>query len=312
MSRSDMPQPSGRPRRSLLFFPANRPDQLEKAIRTGADAVCIDLEDAVAPDRKEEARSAACDLLRRGQESATEIVLRINSPRLEVGLRDILALLDAQVAPETLMIPKVESPEEVRWVEELLAAHVPGVKLIPMVETSRGLERAGPIAAASTRVTAVMFGGVDLSADLGCAMEWDSLLYARSRVVHAAKQAGVDVFDMPLLDVADTEGLAAEARAAARLGFTGKAAIHPGQVLLIQDAFSPSDDEIRRAREVMGAYKRNPGGVLLVDGKLVERPVVRAAQRTLALAAAMHRRNEMAEETLPQARAETPQPDTIR
>jgi (S)-citramalyl-CoA lyase len=287
VSPSDDSTPVLRARRSLLFFPATRPDQLEKAVRTGTDMVCIDLEDAVASDRKEEARAAALDLLRRPARFRAEIVLRINSPRTEDGLRDVLAVLEARVAPDALMVPKVESSEEVRWIEELLEPGMPAVRLIPMVETCRGLEHATGIASASPRVSAVMLGGVDLSAELGCALEWDALLYARSRVVHAAKLAGVDLFDMPFLDVADADGLAAEARAAARLGFTGKAAIHPAQLPPILAAFSPGAAEIARAREVVAAYERNRGGVLLVDGRLVERPVIRAAHRTLALAAAM-------------------------
>lgn len=287
MSFSDDLLPVLRARRSLLFFPATRPDLLEKAVRTGSDVVCIDLEDAVASDRKEEGRAAAIDLLRRPAPGKAEVVLRINSPRTEDGLRDVLAVLEARVAPDALMIPKVESAEEVRWVEALLEPGLPAVGLIPMVESCRGLEQATGIASASPRVIAVMLGGVDLSAELGCALEWDALLYARSRVVHAAKLAGVDVFDMPFLNVADVDGLAAEARAAARLGFTGKAAIHPAQLPPILTAFSPDAEEVARAREVIAAYERNRGGVLLVDGRLVERPVIRAAQRTLALAAAM-------------------------
>jgi citrate lyase beta subunit len=275
-----------RPRRCLLFCPADRPERYTKAIAAGADAVCVDLEDAVAPGAKETARRAALPFLAAGGEHAAELVLRVNSPKTEAGLRDLLALREAGIAAGALMIPKVDSPEEVGWVEGLLAEAVPGLRLIPMVETGRGLGAAAAIAAASPRVEALMFGGVDLSAELGCAMEWEALLHARSVVVHAAATAGVQAIDMPLLAVSDDEALEREARGAARLGFTGKAAIHPRQVAAIQAAFSPGEAEVRRAREVVAAYERNRGGVLLLDGRLVERPVIRAAERTLAIARA--------------------------
>jgi len=284
---SQAPRPP-HPRRSLLFFPASRPDRFGKAVGAGADTVCIDLEDAVAAGDKDDARSGAVELLRQRGASRAEILLRINSVRTEAGLRDVLALVEAGgVTADALMLPKVETPEEVHWVEALLGPMMPELTLIPMVETGRGLEQAVGIAAASPRVTALMFGGVDLAAELGCAMEWDALLYARSRVVHAAKQAGVDVFDMPFLDVSNAQALLDEAVRAASLGFTGKAAIHPKQVSPIHQAFSPSADAVRHATKVIAAYERNRGGVLLVDGQLVERPVIRRAERTLAIAAAM-------------------------
>jgi len=133
----------------------------------------------------------------------------------------------------------------------------------------------------------MFFGAVDLSADLGCVIEWDALLYARSRVVAAAALAGVDAMDTPFLDVSAPEQLGDEARAVRRLGFTGKAAIHPTQVPIIQQAFSPDEKTVAWARRVVEAYEINAGGVLLVDGKLVERPVIASAQRILAAAAAV-------------------------
>ena len=154
------------------------------------------------------------------------------------------------------MLPKVMSPSEVGWVEGILRSRHPDLPLVPMVETARGLAAAEEIATSSPLIACVFFGGIDLSSELGCVAEWSSLLYARSRVVHAGALAGVGVLDTPYMDVADLEGLAKEARAIRRLGFTGKAAIHPSQVPVIQDAFSPSDAEVKWALRIVQAYEQ--------------------------------------------------------
>jgi len=197
------------------------------------------------------------------------------------------ALLAAAVRPDALMIPKVSGPDTIRALEARLAPALEGLPLVVQIETARGLAAAEAIATASPNVAVLFFGAVDLSAELGCAIEWDALLYARSRVVAAAALAGVAAMDTPFMDVAATEQLGDEARAVRRLGFTGKAAIHPTQVSVIQAAFSPDADELAWARRVVEAYEANKGGVLLVDGKLVERPVIASAQRILATAEAV-------------------------
>ena len=153
--------------------------------------------------------------------------------------------------------------------------------LIVQIETAAGLLAAAEIAAASPHVSAVFFGAIDLSADLGCAVEWEALLYARSRVVLAAGAAGVAALDSPFMDVPALDALAEETSRVRRLGFTGKAAIHPTQVPLIQKAFAPSAAETAWARKIVAAYERQQGGVLLVEGQLIELPVVRSARRTL-------------------------------
>jgi (S)-citramalyl-CoA lyase len=279
-----------RSRRAVLFFPATRPDQHPKAAATGADVVCMDLEDAVLPGRKAEARAAAMELLAGREPGGVELMLRINTPRGEAGLRDLLALLESGARPDALMIPKVDSPQEVTWVEGLLEAASP-VALVPAIETCRGLEAATEIVAASPRVTAMLFGGVDLSAELRCQRAWEPLLHARSRAVHAAAGVDIDVFDMPFLDTSDEAGLRTESAAAALMGFTGKVAIHPRQVEVIQTAFSPDPEEVERARDIVAAFEASDSGVLLADGRLIEPPVIRSAQRTLARAAAMEKRS---------------------
>ena len=279
--------PTCRVRRSVLFVPAIRPDRFEKAVGTGADAVCLDLEDGVAFGQKDEARANAMGLLAERPPCRAEVILRVNEPASALGDRDLAAVLAAGVRPDALMVPKVGAPNTIRALERRLAPALEGLPLVVQIETARGLAAAEAIATASPNVAVLFFGAVDLSAELGCAIEWDALLYARSRVVAAAALAGVDAMDTPFMDVPATVQLGNEARAVQRLGFTGKAAIHPTQVPVIQAAFSPDDDAVAWAGRIVEAYEANQGGVLLVDGKLIERPVIASAHRILAVAAAV-------------------------
>lgn len=269
--------------RSVLFVPAVRPDRYEKAVATGSDAVCIDLEDAVGPDRKDEARAAALDLLHLPPPERTTRLLRINHPGTAAGEEDVRALVQATARGayiDALLVPKVSGPEELRRLEGAWGHRKGAPRLAPFVETAQGLEVASQITRAAN-VAVVLLGGVDLATELGCEIGWDELLYARSRVVHAAALARIRAVDMPFLDVQDPGRLAEEASRAARLGFSGKIAIHPTQVGPIQAAFTPSPTAIERARAVVTAYDRAGGGVALLDGKLIELPVLEAARRTL-------------------------------
>jgi (S)-citramalyl-CoA lyase len=276
-----------RVRRSVLFVPAVRPDRFPKALATGADAVCLDLEDGVAFAQKDEARDKAVALLAERTDCRAEVILRVNEPASELGERDLAAVLAAGVRPDALMVPKVSGPDTIRALEQRLAPTLERLPLVVQIETARGLAATEAIVAASPNVAVLFFGAVDLSAELGCAIEWDALLYARSRVVAAAALVGVDAMDTPFMDVSASAQLGDEARAVRRLGFTGKAAIHPSQVAVIQAAFTPQAAEVAWARQIVEAYETNQGGVLLVEGKLIERPVIASAQRVLAVAAAV-------------------------
>ena len=280
-----------RVRRSVLFVPASRPDRFAKAIATGADAICLDLEDGVGFGQKDEARDNAMAVLAERQPGRAEVVLRVNAPGSGVGDRDLAALLSAGVRPDALMIPKVGGADTIRALEARLAPALEGLPLVVQIETAAGLAAAEAIATASPNVAVLFFGAVDLSAELGCAIEWDALLYARSRVVAAAALAGIDAMDTPFMDVSATAQLGDETRAVRRLGFIGKAAIHPTQVPVIQAVFSPDPEEVAWAGRIVQAYETNQGGVLLVDGKLIERPVIASAQRILATAEAVDQVN---------------------
>ncbi|MCY4027129.1 MAG: CoA ester lyase [Acidobacteria bacterium] len=276
-----------RVRRSLLFVPAVRPDRYPKALATGADAVCIDLEDGVSFGAKDEARDNALALFEGRAPVRAEVSLRINDPKTELGQRDLDAVRQSGIRPDALMLPKCDGPDEIREVAAALSGGLPDLPLIVMLETARGVAAAEAIATAAPTVSAVFFGAIDFAADVGCEVAWDAALYARSRVIVAAAVARVGALDSPYMDVPALDALAEESRRTRALGFTGKAAIHPTQVPVIQAAWSPPAEEVAWARRIVEAYERNEGGVLLVDGKLIERPVIASAQRTLAMAAAV-------------------------
>lgn len=266
--------------RSLLFVPGSRPERFGKAVAAGADITCIDLEDSVAPAGKEEARAAALTFIAE-QGSPAGLWLRINPVRSAVGLADLLAVMDSTKGSQTLMLPKLSDPSDLAFLAEVLGDRP--LSLVPLIETAAGLRQAASIAR-SPRVTALLFGAVDFSAELGCTLDWEPLLHARSTLVAAAAEGGVGLFDVPSIDVTDTNGLRASTIRAKVLGFTGRACIHPSQVAVVNEVFTPTEAEIARANRVLDAFAQAGGGVALLDGKLIEMPVVRAARRVLAAA----------------------------
>ena len=274
------------PRRSFLFTPANRPALFDKALGSGADMVCIDLEDAVAPDQKDASRPDAYNFLKAGGEPGPERIVRINSPRTDIGQRDLDALLEADLKRGIIMIPKVDTAEELLQVDKLLQGISSPLKLALLIETPLGVENVYEIFTATPRLDLVMLGGADLSAELGTRVAPEPLAYARSRLVYAARHAGVDVFDMPCLSFKDPETVREETELAQRLGFTGKAVIHPANIPIVNGIFTPSPEEIDEARRILQAYENSTTGVAVLDGGLVEKPVVRTMERILARARA--------------------------
>jgi (S)-citramalyl-CoA lyase len=275
-----------RPRRNLLFVPGSRPDRFAKALAHRPDMVTVDLEDAVIAAHKDEARRNAMALFD-GMQDGIERVVRINGLRTPFGLRDLLALIDHPTPPDGVMLPKVESADEVRIVDALLQPAARPIGLHVIIESNAGLDQALAIAGACPSVRSLLFGAVDMAAELGAAMDFSSMLYARSRVVHAAASRGLDVIDVPYLDLEDQDGLLEECRRVQALGFTSKAAIHPKQLPVVNGAFTPDAARIAWARRVIEAFEHAPGGLVVLDGKLIEAPVVRSASRTLAIAQAI-------------------------
>ena len=276
-----------RARRSLIFVPGDRPERFAKALASGADQVCIELEDGV-PRRKDEARAQARAFFAAAPDSAArgpERLLRINSPRTAHGLRDLVAICESAAPPPALMLPKVESPEEVRLLSDLLRGGAHGaIRFHIVVETAAALEAAHEIALADPRIDALAFGVFDLAAEMRASPGWGPMLYARQRLAGAAAAAGIDLLDAPSLDLDDEAGLEDDARRARELGYTGKAAIHPRQIPIIAKVFSPGAEEVARARAAIAASEAAGGELAVVDGKLVEPPVLRAMRRIVATA----------------------------
>jgi citrate lyase beta subunit len=274
-----------RPRRSLLFVPGLRPDRFHKALDAGADIVCVDMEDAVALPRKDEGRALTLPLFEDASHPQVEKMARINGISTIHGLKDLQAIIECDVPPQSIMIPKVKSAEEVQLIDTLLSTgKAREIRFCVIVETNQGLERALDIARSSPRIDSMILGAVDMSAELRCQKAWEPLLYTRSRLVHAAASAGIDLLDVPYLSLDDPEGLKAEAQGVQRLGFTGKASIHPNQIPIINAAFTPDEQAIAKARKVCAAFENDKTGLVVVDGELIELPVVRSYYRVLAIA----------------------------
>ncbi|MDJ0860491.1 MAG: CoA ester lyase [Dinoroseobacter sp.] len=271
--------------RSFLFAPANRAAVYEKVLSSGADAVCLDLEDAVPPDQKVASREPALKWLAGGGHGPLK-GLRINSLRTPEGLADMAAVCAAGSLDGFVLLPKVDAAADVQIAAAALDAGNSRLRLGALIESAAGLENVFEIAGSSERLAFLLFGGVDLSAELGVDGSDSSLAYARGRVVHAGRSNGRPVLDVPALAFRDLEAVAAAAHRAKAHGFSGKAAIHPSNIAPINEAFTPDETEIAEAQAVVNAFNAAPSGLVVINGKLIERPVIRAMQARLALAEA--------------------------
>lgn len=263
--------------RSLLFVPGSRPERFEKALNAGADMICIDLEDAVLPKDKVAARQEVVSFI----QQHADICVRINPTSTDTGMQDLAAL--SANKPAAVMLAKCDSAEDVELAQQLLGCQQ--TNIIPLIETINGLENAADIAAASDAVKAMMLGGADMAAELGCDFSYEPLLFVRSQMVMAAAKAGVSLIDVPFVDIKDQAGLEQETRKVKALGFSAKAAIHPNQIQSIHQAFMPTQAQIDYAQAVMDAVDSPDAGVVVVKGRMVDRPIILASQRVLALAA---------------------------
>jgi citrate lyase subunit beta/citryl-CoA lyase len=280
--------------RSLLFAPGDSPRKAEKALASAADGVILDLEDSVALDGKVAAREAVAALL--GQVSHPNLVVRVNPPATPWYLDDLAAVVPGR--PGAVLLPKCAGPGDLAALDHHLealeaAARLPrgGIGVLALVtETAaslHGLDYRG----ATPRLRALLFGAEDLSADLGISARDAAGAYAapvaaaRAATLLAAAAAGVAALDTPWPDPRDPDGLAREAGAAARDGFAGKLCIHPAQLAPVTAAFTPSQEQIAWARQVRDGFAARPGaGVFALDGKMVDKPHLKLAERILSLA----------------------------
>jgi citrate lyase subunit beta/citryl-CoA lyase len=271
--------------RSVLFVPGTRPDRFARALASGADAVVFDLEDSVDAGRKTEARKTVRDFFA-GAPGAAGGAAPLRLVRTNgVGttwLADDLGLVRGLDAIDGIVLPKAETSDEV---EDVARGITPCV-LCPLVETARGILNAAAIAASKAPVAAILFGAEDLTSEIGIArtVSGEELLYARSHVVLAATAAGVDAIDAVFIDLAAPDALRADALRARALGFRGKMAIHPDQVPIINEVFTPTADEIARARRIIEASEAAAAqgeGVIRLDDQMIDAPVVARARRVI-------------------------------
>lgn len=284
-------------RRSMLFLPGNNPNLLINGNCLGADAVIFDLEDAVSPAEKDAARILVRNTMRYMDFGGCEKIVRINSIDTPFWKADLDAVLPQK--PDLILLPKTGSAADIlaadaymTETEQRLGFEKNTVGLMALIETAMGVENAYPIAAACKRVQALFLGAEDLTADLQCkrTKEGREIEYARTRLVVAARAAGVDVYDTPFTDVNDDEGIVTDAQLAKSFGFTGKASISPRHVEVINHVFSPTLKEIEYAYEVMDAIalaKQQGKGAIALHGKMVDAPIVARAERTIAMAKAL-------------------------
>lgn len=286
--------------RSLLFTPGNRLDRVPKALAAGADAVILDLEDAVGAADKLASRAAVTAFFAAaepGLRASAMIGVRVNSLQSELGRADLAALatLPAAQRPDFVVFPKAETVAEPALCIQAFGADaaattaattVSGVgmpALIAIIESARGV-LAAPALAAAPGVQALAVGGLDLCADLGCSFGWEPLLHARSAVVMAAASAGICAVDMPWFDLQDDSGLVAECQRVRALGYGAKLAIHPRHVAGVNAAFSPSAEERDYAEGVIAAFEAAAGNAFTFRGRMIDEPVIRSARRVLARA----------------------------
>jgi len=276
--------------RSFLFVPGNRIDRIEKAIASSADAVIIDLEDAVTPSQKETVRDQVGTFLKTA--SRKNLLVRVNGVDTPFFDKDIEKVIEP--ALYGIVIPKTERPEVLHEADRKLAdlerrRSIPEgqIHLVPMIETALGLSRVRAIGVSTPRVIAIAFGAGDLTLDLGAKLSksGEELLFARSSLVFSCRLAGVTPIDAPyMIDVKDVEGLKAEAQRSRQLGFRGKFCIHPSQVESVNEIFSPTQEEIDRARKIVDAFelaKEKGIGAIALEGEFIDPPIYNKAKGLL-------------------------------
>jgi citrate lyase beta subunit len=264
---------------SLLFVPGSRPDRFAGALASGADAVCIDLEDSVPPADKAAAREAALAAI--ATDDSGRLILRCNGLGTIEGVQDVDAIATALArgarTPSLLLLPKAENAEQLTALAQQTGARL---GLVPLIESPRGLRVAAAIGSVPG-VVAMMFGGGDLSAELGVELAWEPLAVARGLFLLACAEAGVPAIDVPWIRLDDAAGLEDETRRAKALGFAAKAAIHPAQIPTIHTVMRPTPDEIEEAHAAALAFAEAGGAAVRFRGRMLEAPVMRRYSRIL-------------------------------
>jgi len=277
-------------RRALLYMPGDDRRKIEKALTLGVDCICMDMEDGVAVNRKAEARSAIAKALQELDFGQSEKLARINSVGTGWERDDIDAVLPYH--PDGIVIPKIESLEQVEWGSKIIEAAelqygwpLNSIRMLVGVETAIGILNLKEIAS-HPRLDGIIFGGEDFAASIGARRTRDAteLLYARQAVVTACAAFGLQAIDIVYIDFKDAEGLRVEAEQGAGFGFSGKQVIHPNQIQVTQEAFTPSEkmiEEARRIVETFEASQKEGKGAYALDGKMIDMPLLKNAQKVL-------------------------------
>jgi len=285
-----------RARRALLYMPGDDLRKIQKAAASGVDCACMDMEDGVALNRKAEARTTIVEALKTVNFGRTERLARINAIGTGFEVDDLSTVLPAH--PDGIVIPKVEYAEQIAFVSQTIASYeelygwpLGSIPIVVVVETARGIVNLAQIAAADPRLEGIIFGAEDFAGDIGATRTpeaWE-VFYARSAVVTHAAAFGLQAIDMVYIDFKDTAGLRREALEGARMAFSGKQIIHPSQIEPVQEAFTPSAEAIAYALQVKQAFDENQAigkGAFALDGKMIDAPILKAAEKVLALAQA--------------------------
>lgn len=267
--------------RSVLCTPALSVGRYLNAHQSGADICLVDLEDSIPPMNKEEARNEAEKFFAVSSAAATRCGVRINAVADPDGLRDLLAIQRYAEKPAVVVIPKVEAARDVQIVASVLGRTGLEFDLFAVVETPRGMENVASIATSSPWLRALVFGAADYSFDIGARLSWEYLLHARARVANAARAAGIEVVDSPKFDVDDPAGLREESTRVHSLGYSGKIAIHPRQIPVLNEVFSPDDAALAHARRVVAAAESTDFRIAVVDGVMMGPPFFEASRRLL-------------------------------
>ena len=285
-----------RARRALLYVPGDDLYKIKKAISLGVDSICMDLEDGVATNQKEQARATVRQALQTLNFGESECLVRINPVGSGLELLDLEQVLPGK--PDGVIIPKLESSDQLRWVctqlteaENKRAFSPGGIIIIAVVETARGILNLPEIIVADLRLQALIFGAEDFANDLGATRTpegWE-VFYARSAIITHSAASDLQAIDQVYVDFNDTEGLILDARQGANMGFSGKQIIHPKQVHPVQEVYTPSDEAIARAQQIMEAsksYQDAGKGAFALDGRMIDAPIIKSAQRVLEKARA--------------------------
>lgn len=277
--------------RTLLFVPGNNPGMLVNAENLGADIVIFDLEDAVAQAEKDTARILVRNTLTALKPQKAEVTVRVNGLDTPFWQADIAAAVRG--GTEYILLPKVSRPEDVHTAvaaiegEEAKKGASGATRLLALVETAMGVENAVALATSHPRLVGMQLGAEDLTLELGAkrTARGEEITYARSRLIMACKSAGIKALDSPFPFVTDLEGLAADAAFSAQLGFDGKTVISPHHVAIVNEAFTPSEEQIRWARRVLAAARRAKAegkGAVSLDGMMIDLPIIKRAERVLS------------------------------